>query len=54
MEDFDNKKYPDSKLAIASRCDEPSWAHECLKLFKINGKSMGSLFSYIEIYKSSK
>ena len=45
-------KYADCKVAIASRCDEPSWADECLNLFKINdGSKLGSVFSYRHIHK---
>eukprot|EP00298_Acanthocystis_sp_HF-20_P002100 c12559_g1_i1.p1 GENE.c12559_g1_i1~~c12559_g1_i1.p1 ORF type:complete len:184 (-),score=78.63 c12559_g1_i1:31-582(-) len=30
-----DKKYQNVKIAIASRCDEPSWARECLGLFEV-------------------
>jgi len=49
-----NQEFQDTKLAIASKCDEPEWARELLDLFLINGNTLGSLFSFIEIYKDSK
>ena len=48
---------PDSRLAIASRCDEPKWADEILRKFKIsNGMTMMEAVDpdLVEIYKSSK
>ena len=42
-------------IIIASRCDEPDWADECLSLFKIENKvSMMDLIDYKEIYKENK
>ncbi len=29
-------RWKDTKVAIASRCDEPSWAAECIKKFRLN------------------
>mmetsp|Transcript_18213 Transcript_18213/g.33057 ORF Transcript_18213/g.33057 Transcript_18213/m.33057 type:complete len:182 (-) Transcript_18213:79-624(-) len=48
---------PNSRLAIASRCDEPKWADEILRKFKIaNGLTMMEAVddNLVEIYKSSK
>ena len=41
-------------MATASTCDEPRWAHECLKKFKIGPDldiTMGTVFKHNEIYK---
>ena len=49
-----DQKYKDCQVAIASRCDEPSWADECLDLFTINdGSKLGSVFSFKHIHKVS-
>ena len=45
----------DTVVAVASRTDEPSWAIECMKKFKLpNNKSLFSLCTIQEIYKGSK
>ena len=45
-------KYAESKVAIASRCDEPDWAEECLSLFHLNdGSQLGSVFEFKHIHK---
>ena len=41
-------------MATASTCDEPQWAQECLKKFKIGPNldmTMGTVFKHNEIYK---
>ena len=49
---------PDSCLAIASRCDEPSWGREILGKFKVsNGQTMMEAVGddgMVQIYKSCK
>lgn len=47
-------KYQDIKLAVASKCDEPSWARECLSLFKIEDQPLIDFFSSVQIYKGCK
>ena len=49
-----NEKFKNSIIAIASSCDEPSWADECLRKFKIGPNldiELGSVFEHSEIYK---
>jgi len=49
------EKFSDSLVATASTCDEPQWAQECLKKFKIGPNldmTMGTVFKHNEIYKS--
>ena len=49
-----NDKYKNSTVAIASSCDEPSWAEECLKKMRIGPDLdvvLGSVFAESEIYK---
>lgn len=46
-------------LGIASTCDEPSWARECLEKFCLRGAdgkdvSMGSVFLWHEIFHANK
>ena len=45
-------------LGLASTCDEPEWARECLNKFTLRqGKetvTMGSVFHHHEIYKANK
>ena len=52
-------KWSDAIIAVASSCDEPSWAKECIQKFPVgfDGKlKLKDIFSqsHIEIYKSSK
>ena len=47
-----DSKYSNVEIAIASCCDEPTWADECLTKFKINeNEHLGSVFKYKHIYK---
>ena len=46
-------KYADCQIAIASCCDEPSWADECLRKFKVHNNVLGSVFHYRHIHKVS-
>ena len=47
-----DSKYANVEIAIASCCDEPKWAEECLRKFKINeNEHLGSVFKYKHIYK---
>ena len=41
---------------MASSCDEPSWARECIKLITIGNYKLQDIFEkdITEIYKSSK
>jgi hypothetical protein len=46
----------DTKIAVASSCDEPSWARECLTKFTVGGGiPLSDIVSpnLIEIYKAS-
>ena len=46
---------PETIVAIASRTDEPQWAHECMKSFRTStGRSFSELCRIHEIYKGSK
>ena len=50
-------KWKDTKVAIASKCNEPNWAQECLDKFQLREKvNLRSVFSpdLIEIYFGSK
>ena len=52
-------KWSGSVIAVASSCDEPSWARECIQKFPVgtdNQFTLKDIFApnYIEIYKSSK
>ncbi len=48
-------KWKDTVMAVASTCDEPSWARECMQKFPIgDGHVVGDVFSHVEIYKASK
>ena len=52
-----NQKWSNTKVAVASSCDEPSWARECIKLFPIDEKlKLKDIFdpNITEIYKGSK
>jgi magnesium-dependent phosphatase 1 len=40
----------DVTLALASTCDEPAWAQECLTRFVVAGGEMGDVFQHHEIY----
>jgi len=47
--------FKDTKLAVASCCDEPSWAHELLGLFEVvPGKTLQDCMSYVQIHKGNK
>ena len=62
----ENPKFADTRIGIASRCDEPNWAMELLKMFVVcdrgtneNGVVHGvTMFQaaepLIEIYRESK
>nr|ACO15713.1 Magnesium-dependent phosphatase 1 [Caligus clemensi] len=51
----ENTLYKDSKINVASRCDEPSWAQECIKKFKVvEGMHLSDVFQNLEIYKGNK
>merc|ERR1711879_1122218 len=50
-------KWSDCIIAVASSCDEPSWARECIKKFPIDDKhKLADVFdaNNIEIYKRNK
>jgi len=52
-----DKKWKDSKICVASSCDEPSWARDCIRLFEVGeGLTLQNVFdsNNIEIYKRSK
>ncbi|XP_040572205.1 magnesium-dependent phosphatase 1 [Lepeophtheirus salmonis] len=50
-----NPLYKDAQINVASRCDEPSWARECIKKFKIeDGLYLSDVFQNMEIYKGNK
>lgn len=49
----------ETTLGIASTCDEPAWARECLKKIMLQAPSgervqMGTAFQHHEIYRSNK
>merc|ERR1711957_599658 len=48
----------DTKVGVASRCDEPAWGRECLQMFMVkDGVSMWDIAdggNLCEIYKGSK
>ena len=50
-------KWKETKVAVASSCDEPSWARECIQLIQINSNiKLKNIFdpNLTEIYKSPK
>jgi len=50
-------KWSDSIVAVASSCDEPDWARECIKKFPLgDNMTLSDVFdkNNIEIYKMSK
>lgn len=50
-------KWSDSIIAVASSCDEPTWARECIKKFPVDDKlKLADVFDpdNIEIYKRCK
>ena len=50
-------KWKETKVAVASSCDEPSWARECIQLILINSNiKLKNIFdpNLTEIYKSPK
>lgn len=50
-------KWSQTKIAVASSCDEPSWARECIKLINIGDNlKLKDIFdpNLTEIYKGSK
>jgi magnesium-dependent phosphatase 1 len=50
-------KWAGTRVAVASSCDEPSWARECIRMIKLDESlGLGDVFepSLTEIYKSSK
>ncbi len=52
-----DSKWSDLKVGVASSCDEPEWARECIEKFTIaSGIKLKDVFhkDYIEIYKDSK
>ena len=49
-----DQKFQNCEIAIASSCDEPHWANECLKKMRVGPNldvELGSIFKYSEIYK---
>ena len=45
-------KWKDSQVAVASRCDEPKWADECIDKFSVgDGIHLKDVFGPTEIYK---
>ena len=52
-----DQKWSDTKVAVASSCDEPSWARDCIQKFGITDKiKLKDIFdsNLTEIYKGSK
>ena len=52
-----DSKWSETKVAIASKCDEPDWANECLDKFELPDKTnLRSVFQddLIEIYYGCK
>ena len=52
-----DSKWSDTKIAVASSCDEPSWARECIGQISIGEKyKLKDIFdpNLTEIYKGSK
>ena len=51
-----DRRWKDTVVAVASRCDEPAWARECLSKFSVGGGlSLKDVMSGPdEIYKGSK
>eukprot|EP00729_Bicosta_minor_P021610 gene21610-25089_t len=48
-------KYAESKIGIASCCDEPKWAAELLNKFEVvPGKTLQDCVAYAQIHKGSK
>ena len=43
--------YTATKIGVASRTDEPAWAHECMHLMQVTGKghSIKDVMHHIEI-----
>eukprot|EP01065_Artemidia_motanka_P007070 TRINITY_DN13473_c0_g1_i2.p2 TRINITY_DN13473_c0_g1~~TRINITY_DN13473_c0_g1_i2.p2 ORF type:complete len:188 (+),score=49.85 TRINITY_DN13473_c0_g1_i2:28-591(+) len=42
-------------VAVASCCDEPAWARECLRLFQIEGgASLSDVVAHVQIRKAAK
>jgi len=54
----DVERWKNSKIAVASSCDEPSWARECIKIMTLGpeGHKLKDVFdpNLVEIYKSAK
>lgn len=52
-----SEAFRETRVAVASRCDEPEWGRECLKKFMVEeGVSMWDVAEkghLVEIYKSS-
>lgn len=47
-----SEKWKDSQVAVASCCDEPVWADECINKFPIgDGHKLKDIFGHKEIYK---
>ena len=47
-------KWKNSEVAVASCCDEPAWADECIKKFPIgDGFKLKDIFGHKEIYKGT-
>ena len=52
-----DQKWSETKVAVASSCDEPSWARDCIQKFGITDKiKLKDIFdpNLTEIYKGSK
>ena len=50
-----DSKWKDSIVSVASSCDEPRWADECIEKFDIGGGAkLKDLFQHRQIYKRSK
>ena len=52
-----NEKWSNTRVAIASKCNEPNWAHECLDKFELPDKiKLRTVFhpDLIEIYFGNK
>merc|ERR1712070_168311 len=48
-------KWKDTVVAVASCCDEPAWARECLSKFEVgDGITLDKVVTIQEIYKGSK
>ncbi|CAJ1343328.1 unnamed protein product [Effrenium voratum] len=50
----DGKRFERVKLAVASSTTEPGFAQKCLEEFPLNGRKLGDLLHFRQIYPGSK